>query len=92
VQCEPGHLASSDGRVPCRRLRQVPAPQPGQLFGRASGSLAWRTVVLNRWRKLCPSCFDIEAEKAGMRYTFTDVEAMSWSDRPAPRGRSKRGR
>jgi hypothetical protein len=26
---------------------------------------AWRTVVFNRRRKLCPSCFDIEAEKAG---------------------------
>jgi hypothetical protein len=33
---------------------------------------AWRTVVLNRWRVLCASCFDVEAEKAGVRYTFTD--------------------
>jgi len=53
---------------------------------------AWRTVVLNRWRKLCPSCFDIEAEKAGVRYKFAEVEAMSWSDRPVPRSRAKRGR
>ena len=29
-------------------------------------------MVLNRWRKLCPSCFDIEAEKAGVRYSFVD--------------------
>jgi hypothetical protein len=53
---------------------------------------AWRTGVLNRWRKICPSCFDIEAEKAGVRYTFTDVEAMSWSDRPVPLSRAKRRR
>ena len=26
---------------------------------------AWCTVVLNRWRNVCPSCFDAEAEKAG---------------------------
>jgi hypothetical protein len=43
---------------------------------------AWRTVVLNHWRKLCPSCFDAEAEKAGVRYRFVDVDAMSWSERP----------
>jgi hypothetical protein len=53
---------------------------------------ARRTVVLNRWRKPCPSCFDIEAEKAGVRTTITDVEAVSWSDRPAPMARSRRGR
>ena len=27
----------------------------------------WRTVVLNRWRNVCPSCFDGEAERAGIR-------------------------
>jgi len=53
---------------------------------------AWRTVVLNRWRKLCPSCFDTEAEKAGVRYKFVDVEAMSWAERPAPRSQGKRRR
>ena len=46
---------------------------------------AWRTVVLNRWKKLCPSCFDMEAEKAGVRYSFTELAGTSWSDRPAPR-------
>jgi hypothetical protein len=45
---------------------------------------AWKTVVLNRWRILCP-CFDAEAEKAGVRYRFTGLEGMSWSGRPAPR-------
>jgi hypothetical protein len=29
---------------------------------------AWRTVVLNRWKKLCPSRFDILAEQAGIAY------------------------
>jgi glutaredoxin len=53
---------------------------------------AWRTVVLNRWKKLCPSCFDQLAEQAGVRYRFVDLEGMSWSEIPAPRSRSKRGR
>lgn len=53
---------------------------------------AWTTVVLNRWRILCASCFDIEAEKAGVRYTFTDLEAQSWSERPPPRNPYKRKR
>ena len=51
---------------------------------------AWRAVVLNRWRTLCPSCFDVEAEKAKVRYTFTDLEGQSWSDRPPPRNPHKR--
>ena len=53
---------------------------------------AWRAVVLNRWRKLCPSCFDTEAEKAGVRYRFVAVDAISWSDRPVPRSGGKRRR
>jgi hypothetical protein len=53
---------------------------------------AWKTVVLNRWRVLCASCFDIEAEKAGVKYTFANVEARSWSERPAPRNPYKRKR
>ena len=55
---------------------------------------AWRTVVLNRWKKLCPSCFDQLAEQAGVGYSFADLEGMSWSEQPAPRsrGHSKRGR
>jgi hypothetical protein len=53
---------------------------------------AWKTVVLNRWRKLCPSCFDQLAEQAGVAYAFTDLEARSWSDRPAPRSKPGRKR
>jgi hypothetical protein len=53
---------------------------------------AWKTVVLNRWRVLCASCFDVEAEKAGIAYTFRDLEAQSWSERPAPRNPYKRKR
>ena len=41
---------------------------------------AWKTVVLNRWRVLCASCFDVEAEKASVKYAFTDLEAQSWSE------------
>ena len=39
-------------------------------------------MVLNRWRNVCPSCFDAEAERAGVRYEFVDVGAMSWSNAP----------
>jgi PHP family Zn ribbon phosphoesterase len=53
---------------------------------------AWRTVVLNRWRIVCPSCFDAEAEKAGVRYNFAELEEQSWSERPAPRSPYKRKR
>ena len=51
---------------------------------------AWKTVVLNRWRKLCPSCFDVLAEQAGVAYRFTALESMAWSERPAPRNPYKR--
>ena len=48
-------------------------------------------VMLNRWKTgICPSCFDQEAEHAGIKYTFANLEAMSWSDRPAPRNPFKR--
>src|SRR5262245_43384961 len=46
---------------------------------------AWRAVALNRWRRLCPGCFDVEAEKAGIRYSFKDLDGVSWSDRPVPK-------
>lgn len=46
---------------------------------------AWTTVALNRWKTLCASCFDIEAHKAKVRYSFAALEAVSWSDRPEPR-------
>jgi hypothetical protein len=29
---------------------------------------AWKVVVLNRWGKLCLSCFDQLAEAAGVAY------------------------
>ena len=51
---------------------------------------AWKTVVLNRWRKLCPSCFDVLAEQTRVAYRFVAVESTSWSQRPAPRNPYKR--
>jgi hypothetical protein len=53
---------------------------------------AWRTVVLNRWKKLCRSCFDVEAEKASVAYKFAGLEGMSWSDQPVPRSSGRRKR
>jgi hypothetical protein len=41
---------------------------------------AFRTVVLNRWTSICAVCFDTEARSAGVNYSFSGVEAMSWSD------------
>jgi hypothetical protein len=53
-----------------------------------------RVVVLNRWPrgKLCASCFDVEAEKAKVRFSFVNVTAISWSDQPPPRNPYKRKR
>jgi hypothetical protein len=51
---------------------------------------AWKTVVLNRWRVLCPQCFDVEAEMAGVRYTFEGLEGQSWSELPTPGDRPSR--
>jgi hypothetical protein len=31
---------------------------------------AWRTVVLDRWRRNCPSCFEQLAEQARVHYNF----------------------
>jgi hypothetical protein len=53
---------------------------------------AFRAVVLNRWRIICPACFDAEAEKAGIRYSFGRLDGVSWSDRPAPSSRRSRKR
>jgi hypothetical protein len=56
---------------------------------RVEPEAAWTTVVLNRWRRLCPGCFDVKAEKAGVGYSFKDLDGMSWSDRPGAEGRVK---
>jgi hypothetical protein len=53
---------------------------------------AWKIVVLNRWRVLCASCFDVEAEKAKVRYSFVDVAAQSWNEQPPPRNPHNRKR
>jgi hypothetical protein len=31
---------------------------------RVEPEASWKTVVLNRWHRLCPGCYDVEAEKA----------------------------
>ena len=71
-------------------LREVPPAQRRRFPCPAAE--AWRKAALNRWRTICPSCFDAEAERAGVRYQFEDVGAMSWSDmlEPARRYDGKR--
>ena len=41
---------------------------------------ALRLVLANRWKSICPSCSDAEAEHAGVRYQFMGTRARSWSD------------
>jgi len=31
---------------------------------------AWQAVVRDRWKSICPSCFDAEAELTGVHYQF----------------------
>jgi hypothetical protein len=50
---------------------------------------AWKLTALNRWRRPCPGCFDAEAGKAGVRYSFVGLDAMSWLERPAPKRPSR---
>lgn len=40
-------------------------------------------MLLNRWRRLRPGCFYVDAENAGIRSNFVDLDGMSWSARPA---------
>jgi hypothetical protein len=77
-------------RSPPRPSQDAAASRPSSCS--ASILEAWKLVVLNRWRKLCRSCFDQLAEQAGVRYSFRNLEAMSWSEMPAPRSRSNRKR
>jgi hypothetical protein len=49
---------------------------------------AFKTVV----RVICASCFDVEAEKAKVKYTFVNVSALSWNEQPPPRNPYKRKR
>jgi hypothetical protein len=43
---------------------------------------AWDIVVSDRWRTLCPSCFDELAEMARVKFRFVGVAATAWPDRP----------
>jgi hypothetical protein len=52
-----------------------------------------RAVLLNRWKSgVCPACFDELAEQARVTYSFEQVRARSWSDRPVTRNRALRRR
>src|SRR5262245_13257528 len=51
---------------------------------------AWQAVVRNRWKTICPSCFDAEAEVIGVRFHFLGTRARSWSELADPPRRSAR--
>jgi hypothetical protein len=53
---------------------------------------AWRVVVRDQWKSICPSCFDAEAELARVRYQFLGTRALSWSDTRKPATRPARKR
>lgn len=41
----------------------------------------WDAVVRDRWNVLCPTCFDEEAQIAGVSYYFSDGSTLlTWSD------------
>jgi hypothetical protein len=65
-------------------MRPVDVDESGS--GWVTSVEAWKTVVLNRWKRR----FDALAEQAGIRYRFANLEAQSWSERPVSRSRSKR--
>ena len=65
-------------------------PPPGPLHGKEIAGLGSNFSLgmpLIQWPigKLCASCFDAEAERAGVRYGFVNVTAESWNEQPAPR-------
>jgi hypothetical protein len=49
---------------------------------------AWQKVVRNRWKSICPSCFDAEAELNGVRFQFLATRARAWSELIDPPRRS----
>lgn len=67
---------------------------PGEICRRCAGRVIavwkvpddiWNAVVRDRWNVLCPSCFDIEAHIADVRYTFASPNPISpnlisWSE------------
>src|SRR6476660_1441817 len=61
------------------------SPHTYDIGARGRARRRGRIVVLNRWRISCPSCFDAEAERTGVKYTFANLVAVSWADRPPPR-------
>lgn len=88
------------------RDRHGAVPNPVTLQPAGCGSTRAMAPKLSTWLRYiatpatsasagirsAPSCFDEEAEKARVRYRFVDVDAMSWSERPAPRNPYKRKR
>jgi hypothetical protein len=42
---------------------------------RVEPEATWRTVVLNRWRKLCPSCFDVLEDSSGEEPEWDEIAA-----------------
>jgi len=51
---------------------------------------AWRLVLANRWKSICPSCFDAEAEHAAVRYQLMGTRAWSDASTAATRPTRKR--
>jgi hypothetical protein len=56
------------------RLQQMRPPRSTAY--RDGPEEACKVVVLNRWSVFCPSFFDAKAGKAGVPYSFTNLEGM----------------
>jgi hypothetical protein len=70
--------------------RAAPAPQwPGEVCKRCKRRSpigfsvpddVWAAVVGDPGTTLCPACFDVAAQKKGVRYSFVATYSTSWSD------------
>jgi hypothetical protein len=91
-------------RVTAHAQRQPLEQSQACSIAASAGAERWSTTTLSPRKpgswwcstggigKLCASCFDVEAEKANVRYSLVNVSGTSWSDQPPPRNPYKRKR
>lgn len=70
-------------------LGEIGTAWEGEVCGRCSrrnvvGFLVtnevWERVVRERWGVLCTTCFDEEAEAAGVSYSFVELSPVTWAE------------
>jgi len=76
------------GHLPVRHLRQVQERQPGELPRRARGGMEGRGA--QPLAAAVPRLLRCGGREGGVRYSFADLDGVSWLDRPAPKARPRR--